>query len=107
MESIQQCPECHGSVVASRLQIMVGKKVLIRTVVYHWVGLVDSVLGGFVLLKRASWLGDTGRYGTVLRDGWDDYTEIEPVPGDGAALVSVGSVVDCVEWIHDLPRDQR
>lgn len=85
---------------------LIGKKILIRTNTYHWVGRLEKDDGVFLELSGASFLGDTGRYSTVLKGGWDQHSEIEPVPGEGIALIAISAIVDVVEWCHDLPTDQ-
>ncbi len=81
----------------------VGKKYLIRTVTHIDVGECVSIVGGFVILKDAAWIADTGRYHDCLTKG--DFKEIEPYPND--VFVSIGCICDATEWKHELPRGQK
>jgi hypothetical protein len=78
----------------------VGKCYLIRTVTMTWTGQVVTTQGGFLVLDSAAWIADTGRYNEAIRDG--KLNEVEPVYGQ--AIVSLGSIVDAVEWKHALPQ---
>ena len=86
-----------------------GEKLLIRTVTNYLVGEVvatkDVGNTSFVVLKDASWIGNTGRFHDALKDGFGSSAEIEPVPG--LARVNIGSIVDFFEWNHDLPTKQQ
>lgn len=86
-----------------------GEKVLIRTVTNYLVGEVAGVElvhgNPFVVLKDASWVADMKRFYNTLKDGFPQNAEIEPVTGTCA--VSVGSIVDVFQWLHELPREQQ
>lgn len=83
-------------------QELKGKKLFIRTVTYHLVGQVDSVVDGFIKLSTASWIADSGRFSNAIKEG--TLSEVEPV---GEAYVSLGSIVDIFPWEHDLPTAQK
>tara|TARA_Y100000310_G_scaffold327068_1_gene392848 strand:- start:78 stop:395 length:318 start_codon:yes stop_codon:yes gene_type:complete len=82
---------------------IVGKSYLIRTVTHIDVGECVGVQGGFVILKHASWIADTGRYHDCLTEG--NFSEVEPYPNE--VMVSIGCICDATEWTHALPRDQK
>lgn len=79
-----------------------GNKVFIRTVTFHHVGEVVSVEDGFVKLKDASWVADSGRFHKAIGDG--ELNEVEYV---GAAYVNVSTIVDVFPWGHELPTESR
>lgn len=79
-----------------------GKKVLLRTVTYHQVGEVDRVEDGWVYLRRASWVADSGRFGEALKSG--ELAEVELV---GEVAVNLSTVVDAFPWEHALPTESR
>lgn len=86
-----------------------GKKYYIRTVTHHQVGkcLGIEFIGStpFVLLEKASWVADSGRWSDALKDGFKDNAEIEPCPG--VVRVNVTSIIDVFDWEHDLPTKQQ
>lgn len=80
-----------------------GNKLFIRTVTYHLVGEVVA-LGddGFVELKDAAWVADSGRFTQALEKG--TLNEVEPV---GVAWVNTAAVTDAFPWKHALPLAQK
>jgi len=78
-----------------------GKKILIRTVTYFQLGEIRAVGDGFIILKDASWIADTGRFNACLKEG--EIEEAEPFETD--VYVSAGAIVDATEWPHDLPSE--
>lgn len=89
-----------------------GAIVLIRTAVYHAIGVVDGLLdvGGvaFVRLRDACYIGDTGRYTDATTRAISDVpgSELEPVGGDGIMEVQVAIVCD-VARAQPYTRAQR
>lgn len=76
-----------------------GDKVLIRTVTMTLTGEVVACSPSWVVLDKAAWIADTGRFSQALSTGV--LSEIEPM-GDGVR-VARGAVVDVAAWKHDLP----
>jgi hypothetical protein len=79
-----------------------SKCYFIRTVTYHLVGRVVSIASGFITLKDASWVADSGRFMQAIKNG--TLNEVEPV---GEAYVAIGSIVDAFPWKHPLPKEQK
>ena len=77
----------------------VGEKYLIRTLSMIQVGEVKSIKGDEIVLKKASWVADTGRFSECLKTG--DLDEIEPFVSD--TYVNKSSIVDATYWEHPLP----
>jgi hypothetical protein len=80
------------------LPFNVGDAYLIRTVTYHVLGRVKEIKGDFLVLKEASWVADSGRFGEALNKG--SLSEIEFA---GAAIVNVNAITDAYPWAHELP----
>jgi hypothetical protein len=80
----------------------VGKSYFIRTVTYHLVGKVASVVGTFLVLSDASWVADSGRFMQAIKNG--TLNEVEPV---GDAIVNFSAVTDAFPWVHSLPEKQK
>jgi hypothetical protein len=79
-----------------------GDKLFIRTVTFHHVGEVVGVEDGFVKLKDASWVADSGRFGEAVAKG--TLSEVEYV---GDAYVNVSTIVDAFLWAHALPTESK
>jgi hypothetical protein len=82
---------------------VIGQAVFIRTVTLYYTGIVSALTGGFVTLKDAAWIADTGRFHDFLKEGECNEYEgfIEPVN------IPIGSIVDFSEWKHPLFRGQK
>ena len=80
--------------------LKVGNKVLIRTAVYHAVGVVVALFKvegvAFVQLGEASFVGDTGLYSQATDKPLKDVpqAELEAVGGDGFLDIQIGSIGD-------------
>jgi len=86
----------------------VGESYFIRTVSYFFVGTVDNIKGGFLIMKDVSCVFDTGRYSDSVKDGKLEElssSEIEPLPnGTG---VAIESITDFSPWAYKLPKKQK
>jgi hypothetical protein len=85
----------------------VGDKLFLRTVTYHLVGEVEEIghpagEGGWLKLKDASWVADSGRFMQAIKNG--TLNEVEPV---GTAYVNLATVTDAFPWVHALPSEQK
>lgn len=82
---------------------VIGKQYLMRTVTNYLVGKLEHVTTQEFVMSESSWVADTGRFYDSLRDG--KFNEVEPIIGD--VIIGRGALVDCVEWPHKLPKDQK
>ena len=85
------------------IPFVVGNKYLFRTVTHIDVGEVESICGDFAILKKSSWIADTGRYYDCLKDGV--FNEVEPYPSGN--IVNCSALIDAAPWEHDLPTEQK
>lgn len=81
---------------------LVGKPVFIRTVTMHYVGRLKAVFEHELLLSECSWVADSGRFHTALKEG--KLSEVEPYVTD--VVLGRGAILDVSEWRHDIPKDQ-
>jgi len=81
---------------------MIGHSFFFRTVTYHLVGRVVSQMGNFLKLEMASWVADSGRFMSTIKEG--KLNEVEPV---GIAFINLNSVTDFFPWRHPLPKEQK
>ena len=86
----------------SELNDLIGKKLFIRAIPFHWVGKVKGRIGDFLELENASWVADSGRFMQAIKDG--NLHEVEPV---GQAFVNIKAISDFIPWNHDLPKEQK
>jgi len=85
----------------SKIPFKVGTSYFIRSVTYHSVGRVKSVIGNFLVLENASWVADSGRFNEMLKTGI--FSELEPFEDD--AIISINAIVDATEFNHVLPHE--
>ena len=83
----------------------IGKNYFIRTVTHHLTGKLIKVTSKELVLENAAWIADDGRFMQAIRDGL--LNEVEPFPDKYEVIVGRGSLIDCVEWSHPLPREQK
>lgn len=76
----------------------------IRTVTMALMGKLVDITEKELILESASWIADTGRFATFLKDGEVD--EVEPFP-EGQVIVGRGALIDATVWKHDLITKQK
>ena len=81
----------------------VGKNYFIRTVTMHLVGKLVAVTDKELLLSKASWIADSGRFHTALKTGSLD--EVEPFVND--VIVNRAAVIDATVWDHSIDLIQK
>jgi hypothetical protein len=81
----------------------IGKKYFIRTVTMHTTGKLKKLTPKEMLLEKAAWIADSGRFSDALRTGSLD--EVEPFLND--LIVNRESIIDATEWTHDLPEEKK
>jgi len=80
-----------------------GQAYLFRLVTHYWIGRVVSVGAREIVIEKASWVANTGRFADCLKSGNVD--ECERVPG--YVIVGRGALVDACAWEHDLSEGQK
>lgn len=84
----------------------VGQKVFIRTVTNYLLGEIVSFSASDIVLKKASWVADTGRFNEFILNGLP--IEVEPYAPDMRVGVARSAIVDFVlDWPHDLPQEVK
>lgn len=79
-----------------------GESYFIRTATYHSVGKVKQIKGKFLVLEKASWVADSGRFMNAIKEG--ELNEVEPV---GDMVLNTDAIIDAFPWIHKLPTEQK
>ena len=72
----------------------IGKKYLIRTVTMCDVGMVKEVHRNFLVLEKASWVADTGRFFQAMVNS-SVFNEVEKFPND--LIINTEAIVDAVQ----------
>lgn len=82
------------------------RNVFIRTVTSYYTGEVLEENEHEIVLVKAAWIADTGRFMQAMATG--EFSEIEPYPDAHEVSINRGSIIDCVRnWPHPLPRTQK
>ena len=82
------------------------RAVFIRTVTSYYTGEVLEENDLEIVLVKAAWIADTGRFAQAMATG--EFSEVEPYPDEFEVGVNRGSVTDIVRnWPHPLPRAQK
>ena len=87
----------------------IGKCFFFRTVSYHILGRVKSVIDVcgtkfFLLETGSSWVADSGRFSEAINNGC--LNEVEVIKKSNH-LVNPDSCVDILEWNHPLPTETK
>jgi hypothetical protein len=82
--------------------IKVGEKYLFRTVTMIYTGQVKAINNNEILLEKAAWIADTGRFADSLKSC--KFNEVEPYHND--VIIFKTSFLD-VTKIDSLPKEQK
>jgi len=85
----------------------IGKGYFIRTVTYHLTGKVTDIVGDFLVLDKASWIADSGRFNDAMVKGIDKNSASEIEPYEHKVFVNVTAIVDSCEYPHSLDFAQK
>ena len=83
----------------------VGKKYFIRCLTYHYTGELVQVTPTELVLEKAAWVADSGRFTEAMAKG--TLSEVEPYPDNCKVIINRQNIVDASEWNHPLPRTQK
>ena len=87
----------------SKSPIKIGNKVLIRTVTHYHTGMIVEINKDHLVLDKAAWIADTGRFSTAIETG--NLNEVEPFKAPVAVFIA--AIIDVTLWKHDLPESQK
>ncbi len=83
----------------------VGKNVIVRTVTMIYTGKLKQVTDTDFVLTKCSWIPETGRYMSFVKEG--EVNECEPYPEELDVFINRGSLLDICELKTSLPRSQK
>jgi hypothetical protein len=81
----------------------IGQAYLIRTVTHYYTGRLIEIHQNELVLEKAAWIADTGRYFDALKKG--TLNEVEPIIGP--CIIARGAIIDAAQWQFDLPEVQK
>jgi hypothetical protein len=84
----------------------VGGNVFVRTVTHILVGRLVDVYDSELVIDRASWIADTGRYSDSMLD-FSKFDEVEPYPPEVNVVVGRGAIIDAHMTNQALPDKQK
>jgi hypothetical protein len=84
---------------------VIGQNYLVRTVTFYYTGRLVAVYANELVIDRAAWIPDCGRFSQFLQSG--EPAECEPYPESAQVIVSRQSITDCLPWVTGLPRTQK
>lgn len=88
---------------SSGLPIEVGNNYFIRTISMYYTGKVKSIKDDVLVLEKAAWIADTGRFYNFLKTG--EVNEVEPFVDD--VIIPISSICDITSWRHALFESQK
>jgi hypothetical protein len=88
-----------GKVQESGYEMYLGKKVFIRSVTHHYTGLVVKVSAMTMLIDKAAWIANDGRFNEAMRDV-SKFDEVEMY--EKPVSIGLGAILDITE-IEKLP----
>ena len=80
----------------------IGKKVMVTTMTYAYVGLCVNQNHSTLMLVNAARVYDTGQFSECLAKG--SVLEAEPMPDSVVCRLNRINIVDILDWNHDLIR---
>jgi hypothetical protein len=84
---------------------IIGENYFIRTVTFHYTGKLIAVYPGEIVLDKACWIPDDGRFADALKTGV--FNEVEPYLQDNPIILGRGSIIDASIFVHPLPTAQK
>lgn len=70
----------------------IGEKYMVRTVTFTNTGIITAVYPDEIVMEKASWIPDTGRFSKFANEGISE--EVEPFKQDQPIIIGRGSIVD-------------
>lgn len=88
---------------SSKHPLRVGEKYFIRSVTHYYTGRLKEICGNWLVLEKASWIADTGRFYDFLKEG--KCNEYESFTHD--VYVPLSGIIDVTVWSHELFSGQK
>jgi hypothetical protein len=92
---------------ATSYELLVGKPVIIQTVLWIYTGLLKQVTDSDLVIWDQARIYATGRWSDAVAGKFGDSAEIEAYPDDLPSVIERGTVIECVRFLGALPRVTR
>jgi hypothetical protein len=87
-------------------KLEIGKCYFVRTVTFIFTGELVKEYDDCIVLKKAAWIADTGRFANAMKSF--DFSEVEPYPENMEVNVYKGALIDVsLIPLDKLPRKQK
>lgn len=83
---------------------VIGGKYFFRTVTHYLTGELVSIHPDGLVITKAAWIADTGRFKAAMETG--NFNEVEPYPPTALVVVNHLSLIDSVQ-IPQIPTSQK
>ena len=80
----------------------IGQKLFVRTVTYHVTGEVVAIIGDWLVLDKAAWIADSGRFSEALKTC--EFNEVEMYAHQ--VYVNAGTITDATV-VDVLPEESK
>ena len=77
----------------------------IRTVTMIYLGTLKEIYEGELVISKASWVADTGRWSEACHTG--NLSEVELYKQEHDVIIGRGAILDVSPWDHDLPKETK
>lgn len=82
----------------------IGEKYFFRTVTLYYTGKLVAVTDNELVLEKAAWIADTGRFTEAMKTG--EFNEVEVYPQDTKVIINRSSMIDASK-ICSIPTKQK
>ena len=100
VKEVREISAMFGANKSASHSFEIGKKYLIRTVTFYFIGELVAVTDTDLVLNDVCWIADTGKLSTALERG--SVSEAERLPDNH--IVGRGGLIDASVWAHDTPK---
>jgi hypothetical protein len=100
----RQIAELFGSKTGCAAPFNLNKNYFIRTVTHHLTGKLVAIHEKELVLEKAAWIADDGRFSDALKKC--EFNEVEPFPDGSQVIVGRAAIIDAVE-IRTIPTSQK
>ena len=88
---------------STKHSMVTGKNYFIRTVTHYYTGKLTKITDADIVLSKATWIADTGRFNDMLKTGM--FNDVEPFVSD--VIVNRSCIIDMTEIHFKLPDTQK
>lgn len=80
-----------------------GEQYFIRCEQQWYTGVLEYYDNDVIVLKKCSWIVDTGGFTNAIESG--KFDTVEPFPAEDLVHIRAAKICDWIVWKHPLPRE--